>query len=269
MGRGALHVVIEEAPHVFAFAAPSAEVARPGGERRVGVVAMVAPGWSMSADVDPARRDLPGGGRGGVIGQAQRGVVLAQQFEDRLRVPARMAELEGVAPGWVQHLEEGSEALPVYLHLGRELKKNRTDLVAQDFEARLQKLQGVVAALGKLLPMGDELRGLPSEAEIVRRLIEPALHGLQRRRAVEGRVELGRVEAGHVIAERPSSSSPPGRTAPTMSRNASPRCRCAAPAGWPGCEASRRLWAPASLRWNARPVLKTAAPQQNGLGLVS
>src|SRR5215210_1544086 len=50
--------------------------------------------------------------------------------------------------------------------------------------------------------MSDELRGLPGKPKIVGGLVEPALHRLERRRAVERRVELGRTEAGGVPGER-------------------------------------------------------------------
>src|SRR4051812_10111881 len=39
--------------------------------------------------------------------------------------------------------------------------------------------------------MRDELRCLPREYEVVRRLIAPRLHGLERRRAIERAVDLG------------------------------------------------------------------------------
>jgi hypothetical protein len=76
------------------------------------------------------------------------------------------------------------------MKLRRQLKQHRAGLVPQHVEPRLHQLDAVAAVLRQALPMGDELRRLPGEHEVVRRLLEPALHGFQGRGAVEHAIEF-------------------------------------------------------------------------------
>ena len=52
-----------------------------------------------------------------MVRQAERDVVVAQQIENFVLVPARIAKLEGVAPLLRQQLEERGEPLAVGLKL--------------------------------------------------------------------------------------------------------------------------------------------------------
>src|SRR5262249_50094315 len=49
----------------------------------------------------------------------------------------------------------------------------------------------VVGFLRQPLPVGDEFRPLPSEHEVLRRLVAPGAHRLERRRTIERAVDLG------------------------------------------------------------------------------
>jgi hypothetical protein len=65
-----------------------------------------------------------------MVGETQGDVVLAQEVEDRRFIPARMPELERVAPLRGKHREEGGEPLPVHLHARRQLEQDWPGLVA-------------------------------------------------------------------------------------------------------------------------------------------
>src|SRR5215203_2987549 len=119
----------------------------------------------MAAHVDEACRRLPGRWGRGMVREAQRRVVVAQEVEDGRLVPARVPELEGVAPRARQHAEEARQSLPIDGHLRRQLEQHRPGLVAEDIEAFLYQAKAVRRALGEAVPVRDVLRGLPGEHE--------------------------------------------------------------------------------------------------------
>lgn len=61
-----------------------------------------------------------------MVGNAERGVMIGEQIEDRLFVPARMPELDGVAAPLGQQLQEGGQPFVVPPQHRRKLHQRRT-----------------------------------------------------------------------------------------------------------------------------------------------
>ena len=81
-------IVVEIDEDQSPLAAPSSDSVGPGAQRPIGIVALVAAGRPVPAHVDVARSHLPRGGRVVVVRQTERNVMLVQQTEDVIVVPA-------------------------------------------------------------------------------------------------------------------------------------------------------------------------------------
>jgi hypothetical protein len=66
-----------------------------------------------------------------MIGQAERYVVLVQEREDIVVVPALVSKLECVGVAARQQLKECREPLVILVKLGRQLEQHRTGLGRQ------------------------------------------------------------------------------------------------------------------------------------------
>jgi hypothetical protein len=103
---GGLLVVVEVAVDRQAFASPLGDRVRPAVQRPLRIAAFVPARGPVAAEVDVVGGDFPWRRGVVVVGEAECGVVVAEQVENRRVVPAWMAELEDVGPLLVQQLEE-------------------------------------------------------------------------------------------------------------------------------------------------------------------
>ena len=126
-----------------------------------------------------------------MIGNAKRDVMRTQELVNVVIVPALVAKLERVRITARQHVEEGRQTLAVLGKLRRKLEQHGSDLGRQRLEPSLHQLYRVRAILVQPLPMGNELRRLPCEQEILRGLVPPRLYSLQRGRSIERAINFG------------------------------------------------------------------------------
>src|SRR5437763_17193887 len=91
--RRALVIVIEIHEYGAPLSLPFGDMARPDGERSVGIIVPVATSRTMSAYINVVGRELPWRWRVMMIGQAKRDVVRAQKPENVIVVPALVAKL--------------------------------------------------------------------------------------------------------------------------------------------------------------------------------
>ncbi len=145
----------------------------------------------MRTHVDMTRRDLPWRRRIMVIRKTKRHVVVTQQVEDVIRVPALVAEFERVGIAAGQHFEERLQPLAILFEARRELKQHDGDFRCEGLEPRFHQSDRVFRFFAQPFPMRDEFRRLPREQEGLRRLVAPTPHGRERRRPVERAVDLG------------------------------------------------------------------------------
>src|SRR4051794_18818197 len=97
----------------------------------------------MTADIheacggEPRRRSVM------VIRNTQRGVMVAEQVEDIILVPARMAKLERIGPLGAEQLEERCKPLAVLLELRRQLKQDRSGFCTKQPQTGLHQRNAV------------------------------------------------------------------------------------------------------------------------------
>src|SRR5262249_25716521 len=112
-GGGAFLIVVEIDEDRPPLAPPRRDCARPFAQRPIRIVVLVAAAGPMPAHVDITRGHLPGRGRVVMVGQTKRYVMLVQEIEDIVVVPALVTELEGEAITARQQIEEGRQPLGV------------------------------------------------------------------------------------------------------------------------------------------------------------
>ena len=112
----------------------------------------------MGADIDEIGRRHPGRRGIGVIGDAERGIVIPQDLEDSLFVPAWVSELEGAAMLDGDPVEASGETFP-RLAIGLEgrgkLKQDRSECLGQTRHPPEHEADAVLDVL-QPLHMGDE-----------------------------------------------------------------------------------------------------------------
>jgi len=91
-----------------------------------------------------------------MIGDAQRDVMLAQQPEDFLVVPAVMAEFERDAPALGHQPHEGIEPLRINLKARGQLKQNGPGLRSQNLQPLLDQSKAVARLVAEPLPVRDK-----------------------------------------------------------------------------------------------------------------
>ena len=173
----------------------------PTPQRRNRIMALVAAGRAVSAYINEIRRNDPRCGRLVMIRQAQRDIVVAQNLQDRILVPALMPELEGIAIRLGKHLDEIGQAILVRVEAPRQLQQHGTAFLAENLKPGHQERDRVLRTRLETLPMGDELGRLPGETKRRGRAVVPSLHRLNRWRAIEGAVDLGCVELLRIPGE--------------------------------------------------------------------
>jgi len=89
----------------------------------------------MAPDIDVASGGKPRCRRIMMIGNAQRDVVVTQQIQDIVLVPAWVTKFECVRPPGAKQLEERAQPLAILLELRRQLEQHRPRLVAQQPQA--------------------------------------------------------------------------------------------------------------------------------------
>src|SRR3954470_18984916 len=192
--REALPVVVEVRPD-RRLAGDQGEPVGPGPQLGVGVVAAPPAVPVVEAQKGPVGGELERLERAlGVIADGQRDLVPAQQLVDLLAEPARVAELEAVAPGR-QQVEGGGERVVVALEPLRQLPQDRAELRRPD--ERLDALVEAPDALldvAQLLHVDEVAARLEGEHEPGGRLLDPPRDRVAGGEAVEGRVDLDRVE---------------------------------------------------------------------------
>jgi hypothetical protein len=177
--RRALLVVVEIDEHRAPLAPPFPDVARPGAQRLVRILILVAAGRAVPAHIDMARRHLPRRRRVVMIRQAERDVMMAQKREDVVRVPALVPKLECVRIAARQHRQERRQPLAVFLELRRKLEQHGADLGRGGLEPRLHQRDRVVGLFAQPFPVRDEFRRLPGKQEVLWGLVAPAAHGVE------------------------------------------------------------------------------------------
>ena len=200
-GAGGLVLVLEVDVDV-ALAGERGEALGEGGEFGGGVTGGAA---EAEAGVGGGGVDF-GGGEVVALGDADGGVVLAEDGVDLFAEPRLVAELEG--DGWCSGGaeggcgEEGGEALGVGFEVGRELEEEEAEFagLADGFECG-DELGYVVGAVGEALEVRDALGRLEAEAEVRRRGGEPGFEHGGRGEGAEGVVDFDRGELGGVELE--------------------------------------------------------------------
>src|SRR5262249_41176018 len=147
--RRARLIVVEKAEHVVALALPAADAECPLAQHVGAVAALVAATGTVRTQIGVPRRHLPWSRRMVVIGDAERDVTLAQQREDRVVVPARVAEIEHVAPPLRQHFQERGQPLAVHFELRRQLEQHRPGLAAENLQPAFEERDAALAALAQ------------------------------------------------------------------------------------------------------------------------
>src|SRR4051812_43887198 len=98
-----------------------------GCERFIRIVAVITSAGAMIAHIDPTSRGEPRSRCGGMIGNAQRAVVTLQEFKNGPNIPARVTELEAVAPSRIEHGNKRAEPVDIRFHLWGQLEQNRPE----------------------------------------------------------------------------------------------------------------------------------------------
>jgi len=99
-------IVVEINEDRSPLAAPPGNIPRPGAQGPIRVAALVAPGWPVAAHIDVTRGRLPRGGRIVMVGETKRDVMLVEETEDVVGVPALVTKLEREAVAAREHLDE-------------------------------------------------------------------------------------------------------------------------------------------------------------------
>ena len=164
----------------------------------------------------------------GLSGITSAASCFAEQPVDLVDVPARLAELEGVAAGGSAS-SAACEPLVVALEVRRQLPEDGPQL-----RRPRERLDPLVEAgepafeVGEPLEVRDVAAHLDREAEVLGRLLDPARDRVAPGQAVEGVVDLDRVEERRVVLEPPrGQGSPSGRRARASAGSSSPSSRCA------------------------------------------
>ena len=124
-------IVVEINEHVAALLLPGFDAPRPFGQRIRAIMSLITAAGSVAADIDEGGGPLPWCRRVVMVGQAERDVPLGEESQDARLVPARVAEFEAVATLLREQLEERRQPVSVGLELRRQLKQDRSDLVAE------------------------------------------------------------------------------------------------------------------------------------------
>jgi hypothetical protein len=72
-----------------------------------------------------------------MIRDTERDVIVAQQIDDVVLIPARMTELEGVVSTWVKELQKFAYSTAILFKPWRQLKQYRTGLRTKKLKSRL------------------------------------------------------------------------------------------------------------------------------------
>src|SRR5512133_228818 len=200
--RKALPVVVEVGVDVGAAVTPAGDP--PGSllQLALRVVAASPSASVMEADERPVGRQLESaeGGRRAVRDH-QSGAVLSQEHVALLHVPARLAELEAVAP-LGKRRERRGQPLVVPLERRRQLPEHRPE--PRRAPERLDALVEAPDAAFEVRQPPDVRQvaaRLDREHEAGRRVSDPALDRRDVGEPVEGRVELDGVEELCVVLE--------------------------------------------------------------------
>lgn len=102
---------------------------------------------------------------------------------------ARLTDQPGLRSR-AQHVEETARDIRLEGQARRELHQKHAQLCTETFDLPEKAFQKVVTAVDETALMGDGLRHLDGEAEVLRHGACPALIGLAAVRLVEGRVDL-------------------------------------------------------------------------------
>jgi hypothetical protein len=168
-------------------------------------------GWGVAAVAAKAVAAKVGGGDVGsgevvAFGDAEGGVVAAEDVVGGVGEPAGVAELEGELEGRAGGEggvgEEGGEPLMVGGEVGWKLDEERTEFAGDASGGdRGDELSEGCAAFAEALEVGDALGGFEAEAEAGRGGVEPAPELGCRGQCAEGVVHLNGGELGGVIVE--------------------------------------------------------------------
>jgi len=129
-----------------------------------------------------------------MVADHEGGAVLPEQPVDRLTEPALVSELEAVPPRG-QDAQRTRQKLLVASEVGRELPDDRPELLgANEWLDPLVITSDPLLDLAQPPDVGQVAARLGGEQEILWGVLDPARHGIARREAIEGRVDLDRVE---------------------------------------------------------------------------
>src|SRR5690606_945649 len=119
---------------------------------------------------------------------------------DLLGPPALVAQLEGVAMPRRQVIAEAPQPFGIRCELRRQLHQKRAELGPKVLDPA-EEDRDMDLRVQQPLHMADEAADLGGEDEAVRRLLQPALHRLLGRQAVEAGVDLDRAKAAGVLLQ--------------------------------------------------------------------
>ena len=133
---------------------------------------------------------------------AHRDVTLAESVVDFVVEPALVPELEHVpAIGW-QQSEESAETGHVFFQIGRELKKNRPQSVAEHRGVLEQEINEISRLFLEPRVVRDALARLEREGKCLRHLRRPFAQHVLPRQSIEGVVDLHRRKLAGVVAKK-------------------------------------------------------------------
>ncbi len=124
---------------------------------------------------------------------AIRRIVFPQQLKHRRHMPTLVAKLKHVLVTTRQRLDKLRQSFQIQLPTRRQLKQNRSQLLAQTIRSQ-KKLRRRTLRILQLLHGCDETTRLHCETESGRRRLSPVVESLRRRQSIEAVVDLDRVE---------------------------------------------------------------------------
>src|SRR5437588_282619 len=101
----------------------------------------------MQPHISKIRRDLNRRNESSQFIKTKRSIVPPQQVIDGRNIPRRIAKLENIAMRAGQARQEFFQPLEIQFPGGRELKQNRTQAAAQQFDGAEELLEAVLGIL--------------------------------------------------------------------------------------------------------------------------
>ena len=144
---------------------------------------------------DHGRRELR------LLRDAHRDVAFTQRIEHVVVEPASMAKLDGVAAARRQRVEKDAEPVEILLEVGRKLKQDRSQPIAEGRRGLQQEFNGARAFRLEPRVVRDALARLDGEDEGRRHLSRPLEQHMLPGQPVEGVVDLHRRELARIQSE--------------------------------------------------------------------